>query len=94
VSSLADFSQQLAVRESASVGSVVGLVDNGCLVGVLDRVPVNAVVGSIELAFQKPRVVSVREGAGVNCLEVSLPCQELSSLLRPELLGLSNGFLI
>ncbi len=49
---------------------------------------INAVVARIQPPLEEPGIVAVGKGARVNGLEISLPCQQLSSQPRPELVRL------
>jgi hypothetical protein len=51
MSSPANFSKKLAISECAAFASLVGLVDDCRLVGIFDRVTVDAVVRGVELAL-------------------------------------------
>lgn len=89
-----DLAQELAVGDGAALIVLVGLVDDGRLVGIRDGVTVNAVVRGIEAALEEPGVVAVLEAAGVDGLEVALPGQELACPLAPELVRLLDRLLV
>lgn len=91
---LGDLAQELAVGHVAATIGLVGLIDDGNPVGVLDGMAIDAVVGGIELALNKPSVVALGKGAGVNGLEILAPSQELPRQPPPELLWLCDGLLV
>jgi hypothetical protein len=88
------FPQELAICDVAAIGGVVGFVDDGDSVRVCVGVSVDAVVGSIQLALDKPSVVSVFERAAVDGLEVAGPAEKLASFAAPELVWLCDGLLV
>jgi hypothetical protein len=90
----ANLSKQVAIGQRAAIFALVGLVDNGRLVGVLDCVAVNAVIGGIQLSLHKPCVVAMSKATGVHGMEIPLPCQELTSHFAPEFIGLRDRLLI
>ncbi len=92
--SLADFPQKLSICQDPPVFAVIGFVDNGWLVGVLDCVPVDAIVRRIQLTLQEPRIIPIFEGARMDRLEIPLPCEELSSQSSPKLVRLRNRFFV
>jgi hypothetical protein len=94
VGGAADLAEELAVGQGAALADLVGLVDDGGLVGVGDGVAVDAVVGGIELALEEPGIVAVSEAAGVDGLEVAGPGEEIPGLPGPELFGLGDGFFV
>jgi hypothetical protein len=94
VGCLADLAQQLAVGQGAALADLVGLVDDGGLLGVVGGMAIDAVVGGVQLTLEEPGVVAVGEAAGVDGLEVAAPGEELSGLSAPELLGFGNGLFV
>ena len=94
IGDLGDLAQQLAIRDGAALVRLVGLVDDGGLVRVLDGVAVDAVVRSVEAALEEPGVVAVGEGARVDGLEVALPGQEVARHFAPELIGFLDRLLV
>jgi hypothetical protein len=89
-----DFSQELAVGDGAALALLIGFVDDGGLVRVLDGVAVDAVVGSIEATLDEPCSVTTGEGSRADGLEVPLPGEEIACHLAPELVGLGDGLLV
>lgn len=69
----ADIAEELRVGDIAAAFSLVGLVDDGDAVGVLEGVAVDAVVRGVELALDEPLGVAALEGAAVDGLEVAGP---------------------
>ena len=55
---------------------------------------INAIEGSVELAFEEPGVVTVGEGAAVDGLEVFRPGEERTGFARPVLIGFGDGFFV
>lgn len=55
---------------------------------------IDQVVAGVELALDEPLVVTSLERAAVDGLEVAVPCQQLASVLAPELGGLCDGLLV
>ena len=94
VGGLGDLAKELAVGDIATFAGLVGFVDDGDLVGVLDGVPVDAVVRGVELAFQEPGVIAFGERAAVHSLEILGPAQQLAGLPPPELIRLGDGLLV
>ena len=86
--------QELAVGDGAALVRLVGLVDDGGLVGVPEGVPVDAVVRGIEAPLEEPGVVAMLEGARTDGLEVALPREQISCESRPEDVGLSDALLV
>lgn len=91
---LADIAEELRVGDVAAIFGLVGLVDDGDAVGVLEGVTIDAVVGSIELTLDEPLVVAGEERAAVDGLEVAGPCEELTSLSTPEGGGICDGLFV
>lgn len=58
VGEFADLSEELAVCYRPALAGLVCLIDDGGLVGVLDRMPVDAVVGGVQATLEEPGVVS------------------------------------
>lgn len=56
---LRDLAQQLAVGDGAALTGLIGLVDDGRLVGVLDGMAVDAVIGGVQTATKEPGVVAM-----------------------------------
>ena len=78
VCELGDLAEELSVCDDAAIACIVGLVDDGGLVGVLEGVAVDAVVRRVQLALDEPCIVAVLEATGVNCLEIALPREQLA----------------
>ena len=57
----ADFAQELAIGNGASLARLVSLVDDGWLVWIFESMTVNAVVRGIEAALQEPRDITIRK---------------------------------
>jgi hypothetical protein len=91
---LAHLAEELAIGHYASVTWLVGLVYDGWLVGVLERVAIDAVVGGVEAALDKPGVVAVSEAAAVDGLEVAVPSEKLAGEAAPESIGVSDGLCV
>jgi hypothetical protein len=91
---LAHLAEQLAIGQGAAGVRLVGFVDDGDLVGVLERVAVDAVEGRVELALEEPGIVAVGETAAVDGLEVLGPGEQLAREIAPELVRLCDGFLV
>lgn len=89
-----NFTQELAVGDGPALAGLVGFVVDGWLVGVLECVSVDAVVGRVQLALQEPSGVSVLQRAGFDGLEITVPCKQLACHLTPELFWLFNGLLV
>ena len=64
---------ELAVSDCATVRLLIGLVDDGRLVGILESVTVHAVVRGIEPTAVEPGIVTASQGAGFRLVEVALP---------------------
>lgn len=94
VGDLGHLAQQLAVRDIAALAGLVGLVDDGHLVGVLEGVAVDAVERGVELALEEPGIVAVLERAAVHRLKGLAPREQLVGEPPPELLGLGDGLLV
>lgn len=91
---LGDFTEKLAIGDIAAVRWVIGLVDNGYSVGVLEGMSVDTVVGGVELALVEPGDIGVLEGTVSDVCELAIPGQELLGALAPELVGLLDGLLV
>jgi hypothetical protein len=91
---LGHVAEELAVSDIAALVRLVGLVDDGDSVGVLEGVAVNAVVRGVELTLKEPRDVAVGKGAAAYSLEVAGPGKELACALSPEGVGLCDGLLV
>jgi hypothetical protein len=91
---LAHLAEQLAIGQVASLTRLVGLVDDGDLVGVLEGVTVDTVVRRVELALKEPSIVAVQKTAAVDGLEVFRPREQLASFCAPELVRLCDGLLV
>ncbi len=94
VGHLGDLAQELAVGHVAALVGLVGLVDDGDAVGVLEGMAVNAVVRGVELALEEPGNIAAEERAALDCLEVLVPRQQLARQPPPELGGLCDGLLV
>lgn len=94
VGDLRHLAEQLAVCDGAAIALIVGLIDDGRLVGVLKRVAVHAVEAGVQAALREPRIVAVLEAAGVHRLEIALPRKQLAGHTAPELLGLLDRLLV
>jgi hypothetical protein len=70
---LAHLAEKLAIGQVAALVGLVGLVDDGHLVGVCKGMTVDAVVGGVQLALQEPSIVAVFETAALDSLEVFGP---------------------
>ena len=70
---LRHLAQKLGVGDCPALALLVGLVDDRCLVWVLRRMSIDAVVRCIQSAFGEPRIITAGESAAVYGLEVSLP---------------------
>ena len=88
------FAQKLSVGEDAALAWLVCFIDHSRFIWVLDSMAVNAVVAGIEATLQEPGIVAVRESAGVGCLEVLVPVEQLACELTPELIGLFNRLFV
>jgi len=93
-SQLGHLAEELAVGDAAALAGLVGLVDDGDLVRGRKGVAVDAVVRGVELALEEPSVVAVLEAAGLDGLEVAVPCDELAGTLGPELVWLLDRLLV
>ena len=91
---LGNLAEKLAVRNIAALAGLVGLVDDGDAVGVLEGVAVDAVERGVELAFEEPGIVAAVEGTAVDCLKGLAPGQQLVGESPPELVGLCDGLLV
>lgn len=91
---LADVAEELRVGDIAATLGLVGLVDDGDAVGVLEGMAVDAVVRGVELALDEPLGVATREGAAVDGLEVAGPGEQLAGLGAPKLGGLCDGLFV
>ena len=89
-----DLPQELAVGDRAALIRLVGLIDDGNLVGVLQRMAVDTVEGGIETALDEPGIVAVLERAKVGGLEVLVPSEELPSSAGPEGIGAADRLFI
>ena len=58
-----------------AITSIVSLVDDGGLVGVFEGVTVDTVVRCVQLALDKPGIVTMLEAASMDGLEVTFPCE-------------------
>jgi hypothetical protein len=94
VGELGDLSQKLTVGDGASLGGLIGLVDDGGAVGVLESVSVDGVVTGVQASLKEPADISVLERSVLDGLEGDVPGEELAGLVTPELLGVLNGLLV
>lgn len=92
--SLADLTEQLRVGNIATILGLVGLVDDGDAVGVLESVAVDKIVAGIELALDEPLVVAIFKRAAVDSLEIAVPCEQFAGMSAPELGRLCDGLLV
>lgn len=90
----ADIAEELRVGDIAAAFGLVGLVDDGDAVGVLEGVAVDAVVRGVELALDEPLGVAALEGAAVDGLEVAGPGEQLAGLVAPKLVGICDGLFV
>lgn len=93
VGQLADLAQKLAIRDLTTLVDLISLVDDGCLVRVLEGMAINTVVGCVQATLDKPCVVAISEGTAVHSLEISLPREQLAGHATPELVWLLNRLL-
>ena len=89
-----DLPLELAVRDGAALVGLVGLVDDGDLVRVLESVTVDAVERRVQLASEKPSVVTVDEGAGARGVEILVEGDELAGHAAPEGVWLADGLIV
>lgn len=89
-----DLTEELAVGDGAALIGLVGLVDDGNLVGVLDGVTVDAVVGSVQTTLNEPGDITVDEGAGAGGLEVLFKGEVITGHASPEGVGVADGLFI
>jgi hypothetical protein len=93
-SNLGNVAKKLAVSYVAAIVDLVGLVDDGDAVGVLESMAVDGVITSVQLALNKPLDVALSEAAGRDSLKVAGPAEQLASCSAPELIGLGDRFLV
>ena len=89
-----DLTQQFTVGDGATLIGLVGLVDDGDLVGVLDGVTVDTVEGSVQATLNEPSNVTVLEGTVAGSLEVLVEGKVLTGHAGPEGVGAANGLIV
>ena len=89
-----DFTEQLSVGNIPALIGLIGLVDDGNLVGVLYGVAIHTVKGSVQATSEEPGIVAILEGAVVGGLEIAVEMEVLASHASPESVGLSNRLLV
>ena len=92
--SLADLAEEFRVGNIATILGLVGFVDDGDAVGVLESMAIDKVVAGIELALDEPLVVAAFESAAADSLEIAVPREQFTGMSAPELGGLCDGFLV
>jgi hypothetical protein len=70
--------EELAVCDDAAIARVVGLVDDGRLVGVLEGMAVDAVVAGIQSALEEPRNIAMLKRARLYRLEIAFPREQFA----------------
>lgn len=93
-SQLADFAQKLSVRDCATSCRLVGLVDDGGAVRVLNCVAIDAVVAGVQPALEEPAHIAVLERTILDRLEGDVPVKQFAGALSPELVGVLDGLLV
>lgn len=91
---LGHVAHELSIGDCASFIGLVGLVNNGGLVGSLYGVAVDAVVRGVQTALLEPGRVAIGEGASVDGLEVAVPVKQLAGHASPELGRVLDGLVV
>lgn len=89
-----NLTEQLPVGNNTALIGLVGLVDDGNLVGVLDRVTVDTVERSIQTTLDKPGHIAIDEGAVAGSLEIPVEGEEFAGHAGPEGVGIPDGLLV
>ena len=89
-----DFAEQLAIGDDAAIIGLVGFIDNGGLVGVLDSMTINTVVGGIQATTDEPGIVAMFEGADMSGIKVAVKGEMLAGHARPEDIGVTDRLFV
>lgn len=89
-----DLTQEFTVGDGAALIGLIGLVDDGDLVGVLDGVTVDTVEGGVQTALNEPSNVTVLERTIAGGLEVLVEGEEVPGHAGPESVGVANGLIV
>jgi len=86
--------QKLAICDGAALTWLVSFVDDGWLVGILDRMAIDTVVGGIKAASKKPGDIAIVQGPIPDGGEIFLESEKFACKLAPELVRVSDRFLV
>ena len=89
-----NLTQELSVCDGAALAGLVGLVDDGGLVGVLKGVTVDTVERGIQATLNKPGNITVGEGTGAGGLEILVEGEELAGHASPEGVGTADRLFV
>lgn len=70
---LGDLAQQLAVGDISAILGLIGLVDDGDAVRILEGMAIDQVVAGVELALDEPLDIAVGQGAAADGVKVAVP---------------------
>lgn len=86
--------EQFSIGDDATVALIVGLVQDGGFVGVLESVTIHTVVTGIQPALYEPRIVAMLQAASMHRLEIALPREQFTGEFAPEGFWLGNRLLV
>ena len=89
-----DLPQQLPIGNRPALIGLVGLVDDGHLVGVLDGVPVDTVERRVQPALDEPGHIPIDERAGAGGLEIPVKREQVTGHAGPERIRTPDRLLI
>lgn len=89
-----DFPEQLAESDIATRVGLVGFIDDGNFIGVLNGVTVDAVEGGVQATFGEERIVAILERTDVGGLEIAIKGEVLPSHASPEGVGRADRLLV
>jgi len=89
-----DFPQQLAICDGAALVGLVGLVDDGDLIRVLQSVTIDTVERSVQLTLDEPGIIAIGQRAVVGGLEIFVESEHLTGHTSPESVGTADGLLV
>lgn len=86
--------QELTVGDCAALAGLIGLVDNGHLVGVLEGMAIDAVVGGVQTTLNEPGIVAILQRPTVGGLEVLVEVKQFAGHTSPESVWAADGLLM
>jgi len=89
-----NLTQKLSVCDGAALAGLIGLVDNGGLVGVFESMTVDTVERGVQTTLNEPGNVTVDERTGAGGLEVLVEGEELAGHASPEGVGITDGLFV